>query len=89
LEAKIVTLRKHLQNKNMQNNSKCLEDIISIQRPNHDKSILEYNRIEKGLRSKTTDQETHPRSYVETVRGDKKFYNQDHIDTPPPTRFKF
>jgi hypothetical protein len=32
LEVEIVTLRKHLQNKNMQNESKFLEDIISSQR---------------------------------------------------------
>jgi hypothetical protein len=31
LEAKIVTLRKDLQKKNMQNNSKVLDDIIRIQ----------------------------------------------------------
>ena len=33
LEAKIVTLRKDLQKKNMQNNSKVLDDIISSQNP--------------------------------------------------------
>jgi hypothetical protein len=44
LEAKIVTLRKDLQNKNLQNNSKVLDDIINSQRPNHDKFILGYNQ---------------------------------------------
>ena len=52
LEAKIVTLRKDLQNKNMQNNSKILDDIISSQRPNHDKSGLRYNHTEKDSSSK-------------------------------------
>jgi hypothetical protein len=44
LEAKIVTLRKDLQNKNMQNNSKVLNDIISGQKPHHDKSGFGYNQ---------------------------------------------
>jgi hypothetical protein len=43
-EEKIVTLRKDLQNKNMQNNSKVLNDIISSQKPHHDKSGLGYNQ---------------------------------------------
>jgi hypothetical protein len=89
LEAEIVTLRKDLQKKNMQNNSKVLDEIISSQRKNHDKFGLGYNQTEKGSSSKTTDQETQPRSYAETVRGDKKFYKEDHRDTPPPRRFRF
>jgi chromosome segregation ATPase len=56
LEAEIVTLRKDLQKKNMQNNSKVLDDIISSQRPNHDKSGLGYNQTEKGSSSKSTAQ---------------------------------
>jgi hypothetical protein len=44
LEADIVTLRKDLPKKNMQNNSKVLDDIISIQKPHHDKSGLGYNK---------------------------------------------
>jgi hypothetical protein len=43
LEAEIVTLRKDLQKKNMQNNSKVLNGIISSQKPHHDKSGLGYN----------------------------------------------
>jgi hypothetical protein len=39
-EAEIVTLRKVLQNKNMHNSSKVLDNIISIKRPNHDKYEL-------------------------------------------------
>jgi hypothetical protein len=37
LEAEIVTLRKKIEKKKMQNNSKFLDDIISSQRPNNDK----------------------------------------------------
>ena len=43
LDAEIVTLRKDLQKKNMQNNSKVLDDIISSQKPHHDKTKLGYN----------------------------------------------
>jgi hypothetical protein len=37
LEEKIVTVREDLQNKNLQNNPKVLEDIISNQKPHNDK----------------------------------------------------
>jgi hypothetical protein len=43
LEVGIVTLRKDIQKKNMQNNSKVLDDIINSQKPHHDKSKLGYN----------------------------------------------
>jgi hypothetical protein len=43
LEAETVTLRKDLQKKNMQKNSKFLDDIISSQKTHHDKSGLGYN----------------------------------------------
>jgi hypothetical protein len=89
LEAEIVTLRKDLQKKNMQNNSKVLDDIISSQRPNHDKSRLGYNQTEKGSRSKETEQETYRKSYAETIKGDRKTYKEDYRDTPPPRRFRF
>jgi hypothetical protein len=52
LEAKIATLRKDLQKKNMQNNSKVLDDIINSKKSYHDKSGLGYNQIEKGSSSK-------------------------------------
>jgi seryl-tRNA synthetase len=74
LEAEIVTLRKDLQKKNMQNNSKDLNDIISSQKPHHDKSGLGYNQTEKGSSSKTTEQETYPKSYAKTIKGDRKVY---------------
>jgi hypothetical protein len=44
LEAEIVTLRKDLQKKNMQNNSKVLDDIINSQKPHHDKLDLDTIR---------------------------------------------
>jgi hypothetical protein len=44
LEAEIVTLRKDLQKKNMQNSSKVLDNIINSQRPHHNKSELGYNQ---------------------------------------------
>jgi chromosome segregation ATPase len=50
LEAEIVTLRKDLQKKNMQNSSKVLNDIINSQRPNHDKYRIGYNQTKKGLK---------------------------------------
>jgi hypothetical protein len=37
LEEEIVTLRKYLQKKNMQNNSNILDDIINSQNPHRDK----------------------------------------------------
>jgi hypothetical protein len=64
LEVEIVTLRKDLQKKIMQNNSKFLNDIISSQRPNHDKSGLGYNQTENGSSSKTTEQETYAKRYT-------------------------
>jgi hypothetical protein len=54
LEAEIVTLRKDIQKKNMQNSSKVLDDIISSQKSYLDKSGLGYNQTEKGSSSKTT-----------------------------------
>jgi hypothetical protein len=58
LDVEIVTLRKDIQKKNMQNISKVLDDIISSQKYHHDKSGLGYNQTEKGSSSKTTEQET-------------------------------
>jgi vacuolar-type H+-ATPase subunit H len=43
LEAEIVTLRKDIKKKNMQNNSKFLDDIINSQKSHLDKSGLGYN----------------------------------------------
>jgi hypothetical protein len=89
LEAEIVTLRKDIQKKNMQNSSKVLDDIISSQKSYLDKSGLGYNQTEKGSSSKTIEQETNPKSYAETIKGDKKIYKEDYKDTSPPRRFRF
>jgi hypothetical protein len=89
LEAKIVTLRKDIQKKNMQNSSKVLDDIISSQKSYLDKSKLGYNQRKNGSSSKTTEQETNPKSYAKTIKGDKKIYREDYRDTPPPRRFRF
>jgi hypothetical protein len=72
LEAEIVTLRKDIQNKNMQNSSKVLDDIISSQNSHLDKFGLGYNQKKKGSSSKTTEKETNPKSYAETIKGDRK-----------------
>jgi predicted RNase H-like nuclease (RuvC/YqgF family) len=46
LEAEIVSLRKELQKKDMQqNNTKILDEIINSQRPYYDKSGLGYKQI--------------------------------------------
>ena len=29
-------------------------------------------------------QETNPKSYAETIKGDKKIFKEDYMDTPPP-----
>jgi hypothetical protein len=55
LEAEIVTLRKDIQKKNMQNSSKVLDDIISSKKSYLDKSELGYNQTENGSSSKTIE----------------------------------
>ena len=89
MEAKVATLRKDLQQKNMYNSSKVLDKIINSEKPHHDKYGLGYNQTKRGSISKTTDQKRQPRSYAERVRGDTKFYREDHKNTPPPRRFRF
>jgi hypothetical protein len=89
LEAEVVTLRKDIQKKNMHNSSKVLDDIISSKKSHLDKSRLGYNQTEKGSSSKTTEQETNPKSYAETIKEDRKIYKEDYRDTPPPRRFRF
>jgi hypothetical protein len=56
LEAEIVTLRKNIQKKNMQNGSKVLDDIINSQKSHLDKSGLGYNQTKNRSISKTTEQ---------------------------------
>jgi hypothetical protein len=89
LEVEIVTLRKDLQKKNMKNNSKFLNDIMSSQKPHHDKSELGYNQIENGSISKTTEQETYPKIYAKTIKRDRKVYKENYRDTPPLRIFRF
>jgi hypothetical protein len=43
LETGIVTLRKDIQKKNMQNISKVLDDFISSKKSHHDKFRIGYN----------------------------------------------
>jgi hypothetical protein len=50
MEAEVVTLRKDIQKKNMQNSSKVLDDIISNQKSHIDKSRLGYNQTKKGIK---------------------------------------
>jgi hypothetical protein len=88
LEAEIFTLRKDIQKKNMQNSSKVLDDIINSQKSHLDKSGLGYNQTEKGSSSKTTDQETNPKLYAKTIKGDR-IYKEYYKDTPPLRRFMF
>jgi hypothetical protein len=73
LEAKIVTLRKDIQKKNMQNSSKVLDDIINSKKSHLDKSGLGYNQTEKGSSSKTTEQETNPKSLQKQSKGIKRY----------------
>jgi hypothetical protein len=89
LEAEIVTLRKYIQKKNMQNSSKVLDGIINSKKSHLDKSRLGYNQTENVSISKTIDQETNPKSYAETIKGDRKMYKEDYRDTLPPRRLKF
>jgi hypothetical protein len=89
LKEEIVTLRKDIQKKNMHNSSKVMDDIISIQKSYLDKSGLGYNQTEKGSSSKTTEQETYPKIYAKTIKGDRKIYKEEYRDTPPPRRFRF
>jgi hypothetical protein len=88
LEAKIVTLRRDIQKKNMQNSSKVMDGIINSKKSHLDKSVLGYNQTEKGSSSKTVEQETNPKIYVETIKGDRKIYKKYYRDTPP-RRFRF
>jgi hypothetical protein len=66
-----------------------LDDIISSQKPHHDKSRLGCNQTKNGSISKTTEKETYPNIYTETIKGDRKIYKEDYRDTPPPRRFIF
>jgi hypothetical protein len=67
LEIEIVSLRKEIQKRDMQqNNTKILDEIISAQRPYHDRSGLGYNQkhTEKGSISMTTKEEAEQKTYA-------------------------
>jgi hypothetical protein len=66
-----------------------LDDIISSKKSHLYKSKLGYNQIERGSRSKTTEKETNPKSYAETIKEDRKIYKEYYKDTPPPRIFRF
>jgi hypothetical protein len=66
----------------MQKNSKVLDDIISNKKSHHDKFGFGYNQTEKGSISKTTEKETYPKIFVETIKGERKIYKKDYRDTP-------
>jgi flagellar biosynthesis chaperone FliJ len=73
LEAEIVTLRKDIQKKNMQNSSKVLDDIISSQKSYLDKSRLGYNQTEKGSSSKTTEKKKIQKVMQKQSKGIKRY----------------
>jgi hypothetical protein len=66
-----------------------LDDIISSQKSHFDNTGLGYNQTKKGSSSKTTEQETYPKIYAKTIKGDMKIYKEDYRDTPPPRRLRF
>jgi hypothetical protein len=73
----------------MHNSSKFLDDIINSKKSHLDKYGLGYNQTEKGSSSKTTEQETNPKIYAKTNKGDRKIYKEEYKDTPLPRRFIF
>jgi hypothetical protein len=62
LEAKIVTLRKDLQEKNMQNNSKVLDNIINNQNPHHDTIKQKRDQAPKQQNKKHIQKSTQKQS---------------------------
>jgi hypothetical protein len=67
LEVEIISLRKNLQKKDMQQKStRILDQIINNQIPYNDRYELRYNKVHngKGSSSKTTEQEAEQRSYA-------------------------
>jgi hypothetical protein len=88
-EEEIITLRKDIQRKNMQNSSKVLDDINNSQKSHFDKTRLGYTQKENGSSSKTTKKETYPKSYAETIKVDRRIHKEYYMDTPPPRRVRF
>jgi hypothetical protein len=72
LETKIVSLRKEIHKRDMQqNNIKILDEIISAQRSYHDRSGLGYNQthIENASSYMIVEGEAEQRTYAEFTRG--------------------
>jgi hypothetical protein len=69
LEAEIVTLRKDIQKKNMENSSKVLDDIIRSQKSHLDKSGIGYNQTENGSSSKKTEKKKSKKLCRNSQRG--------------------
>jgi hypothetical protein len=71
LKEEVVSLRKYLQKKYMQQKStRILDQIINSQISLDVRSRIGYNQVqnEKGSSSKTTEQEAEQRSYVDIVK---------------------
>jgi hypothetical protein len=69
LEAKIVTLRKDIQKKNMQNISKVLDDIINSQKSHLDKSRLGYNQKKRDQAPKQQSKKQIQKSMQKQSKG--------------------
>jgi hypothetical protein len=50
---------------------------------------LDTIRQKRDQDPKQQSKETNPKSYAETIKGDKKIYKEDCRDTPPLRRFIF
>jgi hypothetical protein len=69
LEAEIVTLRKDIQEKNMQNNSKVLDNFISSQKPHYDKSRLGYKQKKRDQAPKQQNKKHIQKSMQKQSKG--------------------
>jgi hypothetical protein len=96
LEAEIVTLRKDLQKKDMQqNNTRILDNIINSQRPYYDRSGLGYNQTETRERFKLQNDRARSRTKKlcrscqrSLERRRQKTQGEDYRNTAPPRRFR-
>jgi hypothetical protein len=57
----------------MHNSSKFLDGTIYSKKSHLEKSGLGYNQTKNGSSSKTTEQETNPKGYAKTIKGDKRY----------------
>ena len=78
MEAKIVSLRKELQKKDIQlnfgNNTKILDEIIYNKQLFYDKFGIGYkkNNIDEGSNSMMIGNEAEQRNYADTIKGSIK-----------------